>query len=346
MKIKRLLALVCSLSLTMVLAVMSFTSAYAESETKTLEQLYDAAKAEGKVIWQIPTTCETYRPVMTAFEARYPGVKVECVAQRSTDLPVRLITEIKAAKPSIDVGTTSPVYLVPLYDRDLVIQYDWVKLGIDPIKIMLDGRSLALYDVPSGWVRNTKLVSESEAPRSFEDLLDPKWKGLKLCIQPLGTHFTQLFTLWQKNPAKAEELLIRLKNQKLLLAKRSTEVADKVARGEAQLGAIALTILPKLIEEGAPLALCSIGPAINASYGVYTVKKARHPNAALLFVHFAGSEDEVIALTGRGAATPPDASKLAAMLHNAGIEFIRIDKIEDIRDFLEYAEFALKCLGF
>jgi len=139
--------------------------------------LIDAAKKEGEVVWYTTQIIgQLVRPVSAAFEKKY-GIKVRSTRANSTELSVKIINESRAGKPQSDVfdGTST---VVPLKKEGYVLQ--WLP---DPAKAYP-----ALYKDPEGyWVANnlffltpgfnTALVPKGTEPRSYQALLDPKWRG-------------------------------------------------------------------------------------------------------------------------------------------------------------------------
>ena len=139
--------------------------------------LIDAAKKEGEVIWYTTQIiAQLVRPVSVAFEKKY-GIKVRSTRANSTELSVKIINESRAGRPQSDVfdGTST---VVPLKKEGFVLQ--WLP---DPAKAYP-----APYKDPEGyWVANnlffltpgfnTALVPKGTEPRSYQALLDPKWRG-------------------------------------------------------------------------------------------------------------------------------------------------------------------------
>ena len=139
--------------------------------------LIEAAKKEGEVVWYTTQIIsQLVRPVSAAFEKKY-GIKVRSTRANSTELSVKIINESRAGKPQSDVfdGTST---VVPLKKEGYVLQ--WLP---DPAKAYP-----AQYRDPEGyWVANnlffltpgfnTALVLKGTEPRTYQALLDPKWRG-------------------------------------------------------------------------------------------------------------------------------------------------------------------------
>src|SRR5712691_8908637 len=139
--------------------------------------LIAAAKKEGEVVWYTTQIIsQLVRPVSAAFEKKY-GIKVRASRANSTEVSVKIINESRAGKPQSDVfdGTST---VVPLKKEGYVLK--WLP---DPAKAYP-----ASYKDPEGyWVANnlffltpgfnTALLPKGAEPRSYQALLDPKWRG-------------------------------------------------------------------------------------------------------------------------------------------------------------------------
>src|SRR6516162_2260732 len=122
---------------------------------------------------------------------------------------------------------------------------------------------------------NTKLVTPQEAPKSFVDLLDPKWKGRIVKARPdySGVIFTATFLLARELGWSYFE---KLAQQNVIQVLSASEPPKRLARGESAVQ-----------EEGAPIEIVHASegtPLITAQSAVF--QSAPHPNAARLFQSF------------------------------------------------------------
>ena len=198
--------------------------------------MIEAAKKEGEVIWYTTQIiAQLVRPVSAAFEKKY-GIKVRSTRANSTELSVKIINESRAGRPQSDVfdGTST---VVPLKKEGFVLQ--WLP---DPAKSYP-----ALYKDPEGyWVANnlffltpgfnTALVPKGTEPRSYQALLDPKWRGkIAWSTSPtssggpgfIGTVLTEMGT-------ESGMLYLReLSKQRIAnIGSAAREVLDQVIAGE------------------------------------------------------------------------------------------------------------------
>jgi iron(III) transport system substrate-binding protein len=141
----------------------------------------EAAETSGSVNHYIATPLVFQNPVVAVFNKEYPNVKVNLERNDTYVLYQKILTEASAGKVSADVcGLTDFLIIQDLKKKGILAEF------LPPN----DGDFLADFKV-KGWIYpyylsfvapmyNTKLVSEKDLPKSWLDLLDPKWKG-KLC---------------------------------------------------------------------------------------------------------------------------------------------------------------------
>jgi len=332
-----------------ILALASYTASAQGQALNPLQELYKAAKAEGKVLWQTSVPIINLKPLIDGFQKKYPDIKLTAFYLGGTNAPSRIITESQTGNLSMDLAMASLIQLQPLLDRDLIAAYDWTKVSdVNPKNILLNNKFIAQYDAPPTWFYNTKFVSAAEAPKSYEDLLNPRWKG-KIVIPTGDTHFGQLYHVWKQNPEKAIDILKKLRaNQEFIVGSSMVETPNRVASGEAWFGVTLVSTLPAPMQAGAPLALCPMSPTTAPPYGMYVPKKVKNPNAARLLMSWLASKEAapVWVKSDRGPATPCDASSTAKLLCDAGIKYIRVDSEEGARDIYNLGRTGFEILGF
>jgi ABC-type Fe3+ transport system substrate-binding protein len=253
--------------------------------------LIDAAKKEGEVVWyttQIVT--QLVRPVSAAFEKKY-GVKVRATRANSTELAVKIINESRAGKPQSDVfdGTST---VVPLKKEGYALQ--WLP---DPARAY----PAQYKDAEGYWVANnlffltpgfnTALVPRGTEPRSYQALLDPKWRGkMAWSTSPtssggpgfIGTVLTEM------GNDNGMAYLRELSKQRIAnIGSAAREVLDQVIAGEYLLGLQIFnhhTVISA--KKGAPVDWIKMEPVTGTLSVISVHKAAPHPNAAKLLVDF------------------------------------------------------------
>jgi ABC-type Fe3+ transport system substrate-binding protein len=259
-------------------------------------QMIEAAKKEGEVVWYTTLIVDQLvRPLVSEFEKKY-GIKVVYFRANASDLAIKVINEAKAGRVQSDVadGTSTAVSLVKagVIDSWLPeIASTYPKHLVDPGKQWI---STNLYVLTPGF--NTQLVKKGTEPKTFADLLDPKWRGKLTWSSSVsssgapGFVGTVLAAMGEKD---GMAYLRKLAEQKIVNRNVSArEVLDQVIAGES---AIALQIFNHhtviSAQQGAPSDWIPMEPATVNLQTVSVVKNAIHPNAAKLLVDYMVSDE-------------------------------------------------------
>jgi iron(III) transport system substrate-binding protein len=254
----------------------------------------EAAKKEGKVVWYTSLALTSSEKVAKLFEAAYPGVKVEVHRTGSERILQRVMQELQASLKIADVVHTSDAgHYVLLKDKKLLMKY--TPAGIDGFPAAFkdkDGYHSGLRATVNVIAYNSKIVPAAEAPRTWKDLLDPKWKGKLVTAHPgysgvIATHVLALVQLHGWDYFK------QLAQHKPMLVQSAVDPSGIVASGERSVavnggdytfyqvkkkGNPVEIVFPK---EGVPLV---VSPSAITSF-------APHPNAARLFTDFIFSRE-------------------------------------------------------
>ena len=308
-------------------------------------ELYQAAKAEGEVIWQIGTPFELMKPVADGFEARFPGVKVKIVQASAPVMVARLVTESGAGKVSVDVAFGTIAWVKPLLDRDLLVKGGWESInGVDKSAIFMDGRFATVYGFANVIIYNTNLVKAADVPKTWEDLLHPRWKGqIAVPLTTIGA--SVLFKAWGQE--RATKYLEQLREQRLVVDRGADAVSQRVANGEVALGDTIMSIIPAMKASGMPIDATPISPQRESPFGVYYIKGAPHPSAAKLFIAWMETAEGQAAwkATGRGPSVPCNASDAAKLFCDKGVKLEIADTLEKAMAQEEMIEQARDILG-
>jgi len=273
---------------------ITISPAYAASKfPPALEKLIPAAKAEGEVSLFTGSekfTAEEEARVSQAFKDYYGiPVKVRLTALGAHPQSVqRLREEAKVGvKPVVDVFNASIKSLYTLQQAGVLENVQWKEFGVNEGDVIPSVFAACIRENIRGVIYNTNFVKQTDAPRKFEDLLDPKWKG-KLVAPGMPTAFPFIALVIGED--KSFNLVKRLaEEQKMSFTRTITDVPTRVASGEFLVGYGWIAGLDK--RNGAPIenAPMKVGGFREAGA---VVKNALHPNAARLLVHFLSSTRE------------------------------------------------------
>jgi iron(III) transport system substrate-binding protein len=254
----------------------------------------DAAKKEGKVVWYTSLALPSAEKVAKLFETAYPGIKVEVHRTGSQRILQRVMQELQANIKNADVVHTSDAgHFVLLKDKKLLAKH--TPPGVERFPAGFkdkDGYAHGLRATVNAIAYNTKVIPAAEAPRTWKDLLDPKWKGKIVTAHPgysgvIATHVLALVHLHGWDYFK------QLAQNRLMLVQSAVDPSGVVASGERPIAANGgdytfyqsrkkgnpiEIVYPK---EGVPLV---VSPTAITSF-------APHPNAAKLFTDFTFSRE-------------------------------------------------------
>ena len=277
------------------------------------------AKKEGEVVWYTTLLVDqAVRPLVAAFEAKYPGVKVRFARYNSGELALRLINEAQAGKTQADLVDGS---LVPLYKTELIEPYRSPSVeGYAKQFVEEDGRGASFVMYVLGPGINTELVKPADQPKTFDDLLDPKWTGkIAWSANPGldgGPGFVGL-VLRSMGQDKGMDYLRKLSKQKLAnVPAASRVVLDQVIAGQYPLSLVVFNHHAAIsVGKGAPTKFVEMEPLLGLTHVLNLVSKAPHPNAAKLLSDFIFSEEGQTVLREAGyiPTHPKVAPKIAAL---------------------------------
>jgi iron(III) transport system substrate-binding protein len=252
--------------------------------------LVEAARKEGKVNWYTSVDLPVAERVAKAFEAKYPGIAVKVERTGAERVFQRIGQEYAARIHNVDAVNSSDAahfivwkregILAPFVPEDVAKHYP--PEHCDP-----DGMFASWRATLSVIAYNTKLVKPEEAPKSFKDLLDPKWSGKLVKAHP-GYSGTILTATFQIARDLGWEYLDALSKQKVMQVQSATEPPKKLGLGERAVMADGTEYnILQMKEKGEPVEVVYPAegtPVVVGPSGIF--KNAPNPNAARLFHSF------------------------------------------------------------
>lgn len=260
------------------------------------QALIDAAKKEGSLTWYTTQIVNQFaRPAAEAFQKKY-GIRVNYIRADSNEVTLRIMNEGKAGRVQADVfdGTGATA---ALKKDNLVAKF--IPQSADRLPARYkdkDGYWVAtnLYVLTPGY--NTDLVKKGTEPKTYADLLDPKWRGKiawNSSVTPSGAAGFVGIVVTTMGEEKGMAYLRQLSGQKIAgLQVAARQVLDQVIAGEY---AIALNIFNNhaviSASKGAPSAWIPMEPALAVFSCLSLTAGAPKPNAGKLFIDFLMSEE-------------------------------------------------------
>lgn len=296
----------CALAIGVLLVVASPSRAQSladiagRSDPERTQKLVDGARREGTVLLYSSAVVEDSNAIAAAFEKKY-GVKVELWRASSEDILRRAVIEHRGGRDDVDVAETAGTEMEGLQREHLLqpvsapVVADLIAPAAAPDRAWVMSR-LSIFTA----AYNTMLVKPLDVPKSYQELVDPKWKG-KLGVEADdGNWFMALAQAMGEDKALALFRAIVATNG-MSVRKGHTLLANLVAAGEVPLALTAYGYrIDELKRKGAPIEGVVLPPAIALPTGIAVLARAPHPDAAALLMDFFLGPDVQRMLLARG----------------------------------------------
>jgi len=279
-------------------------------------QLVAAAKKEGRVVWYTSVDLPLAEKIAKMFEATYSGISVRVERTGAERVFQRIGQEYASNIHSVDVVNSSDAAHFIVWKRDNLLEpyvpEDVAKYYPEAHKDP-DGMFASFRVWLCIIAYNTNLVKAEDAPKSFADLLDPKWKGKIVKAHPSysGTIMTATYQMqrdlgWSYYEKLAQQNVMQVQSsadppKRLALGERAV-MADGNEYNIFEIRESGGPVAPVYATEGSPLI---VGPT-----GMF--KAAPNPNAARLFCNFSfspGAQQLIIDVGGLRSMHPETREK-------------------------------------
>jgi iron(III) transport system substrate-binding protein len=250
------------------------------------QKILAAAKAEGSVMLYTTLAASNLKTLIDPFEKKY-GIKVTIWRAGTEKVLQRTLTEASAQRYEVDAIHFGSPQLEALH-RENVLQEVKSPVFAELIPGALPAHHEWAPTILQLYVQayNTTKVKKEDVPKSYQDLLNPKWKG-KLSIE--SGAWPWFATLVQN---MGEEKGIKLFRDIVAtngISNRQGEslLTNLVSAGEIPLALTVYHHMPEVAKaKGAPVQSFVLEPAIARANGIAIARHAPHPNAALLFYDY------------------------------------------------------------
>ena len=284
MNARRRLLLAAALSLALPAAAQSLAE-YPGADR--MERLAAAAWKEGAVTLYTTIAEKDLPVIFKPFEQKY-GVKVSIWRAGTDKVLQRAVTEARAGRHDVDVIHFGSPEMEALAREKLLIPVA-SPVHKDLLQGSVPAHRMWAATILSVWVQayNTNAVKKSDLPKTYQDLLDPKWKG-KLGIEAKNDDWfaTVVHQLGGEEKGLAYFRQLVEKNG-VSPRKGHTLLNNLVVSGEVPMALTVYNYMPQQAKDkGAPIDWFVIEPAIARSNAVGVVAKAKNPNAALLLYEY------------------------------------------------------------
>lgn len=271
------------------------------SENERNQTLLEGAKKDGVVNWYTDMQPRNAEAIVKLLGERHPFLKVEVVRLGHERLINRLTTEYRAGKFIPDVITVSSTFVNELRSAGIITRNSapfrkFVRQGLGDNEGWVNAVSTTFYAI----FYNTNLVKPVDLPKSYQDLLQPRWKGTIAIDQEDAEWLAALIeTMGREN---AIDFAKKLAANKPNIRRGHTLLGQLVAGGES-------AIFPdqylhsgiNLKKAGAPVEMYFMDPVLTqSSDAMWVARRASRPHAGLFFIDFLFSRDIQMMLAGFG----------------------------------------------
>jgi iron(III) transport system substrate-binding protein len=281
---KRKFSVSCLVGLAMILTSLATLKAAA------IDELIAGAKKEGVLELYAPSTLtpEGAQRLGEAFNKKHSlNIRLNFTPAGSMTRDVGKAVSIAATgqPQEWDVMLIHDAGHATLWLKKMHKAYDYAKVGVAPEAVQYDGGTVILANQFALPAYNKQLVAAKDAPKSWQDLLDPKWKGGKLGMSTATHHIARLATVWGES--KTTEYVKALAAQQPILGPLGT-IYSRMQLGEVL---VAITLTDSFVHQakvsGAPVVHAEeVSPVISPAYNAGVLKGAVHPNVGHLFSAF------------------------------------------------------------
>jgi iron(III) transport system substrate-binding protein len=256
-----------------------------------LQKLVSGAKREGRVVFYGTVSAAHARKFLDGFKQRYSFLTTGHYRAGGFRLINKITTEARSGRFEPDIIQTSALVGFELIRAKLVAKYFSPQRKYLR-KEFLDKNGLwtAMQHVRVALGYNTNLVKAEEAPKTYEALLDPKWKENVVIDNQDQDVLSALIDAWGEEKALA--YFRGLAKNQVAIRRSRTLQAQLLAAGEFHIAAFLHGYRPAgMKRQGAPVDIKMLEPFITKPSPIFLAKHSPHPHAAILLYDYLLSEE-------------------------------------------------------
>jgi len=270
---------------------MLLPAAVSWAQTSPDPKIIEGAKKEGQLVYYTTMTLDQSKQTADRFEKKYPFLKITLYRTGGGPLLNKIFTESRGGRHDWDVLVGRGEMVLPLMQRKLLASYRSPESAMIDKELVGKQGTWTAYYVNSyvlGW--NTKLVKREDVPKSYEELLNPKWKGGQISVDTEAYGMLEgLKGVWGTERTLA--YFMKLAALDPVLKRGNTERVQLTVAGEYPLIVAYNQTIQRLTSKGAPIDWTPLEPVVTQVNPAMIGAKAPHPNAARLFYDFILSKE-------------------------------------------------------
>ena len=258
---------------------------------KRQQVLAEKAKSEGEVTFYSSLQSSQLEPFAQLFSKRFPFVKVNTARMSGGAQINKIQTEYRARRYLVDVINGGAEQAAAIKGFGAADAYDSPQRQFFPPELKdKESYFTSLYITPMVLGYNTKLVKPNEAPKKYEDLLNPRWKNGMFLDDEAFEWYAVLLRHFGRE--KGLQYMKKLAQQDISMQRGRTGQTQLLVAGERPIGIYLSghTVLD-LKDKGAPLGWVALDPYLSQANMLMLARHAPHPYAAALFIDWSLSEE-------------------------------------------------------
>jgi ABC-type Fe3+ transport system substrate-binding protein len=268
------------------------------------KKLIEGAKKESEMLWYTNSGIDNATRYIQAFKKHYPFINAQVWRAKTRQVTQRAIAEANAGRYLVDVIKPSTDLLPPMIEKNLLAKYE------TPIRAIYPADAKSAYYTSMNYAFrvfafNPRKVTRKDAPKTWEELLQPKWKGQILFDESSLEEVMAWLGAWGKD--KTVNFASKLSEQQLLIRVGRDTTTQMMMAGEAPLAVTTYAYSNEALRaQNAPVDWIAEDLIPVLLYPLTMARNAPHPYAAALFYDFLLSEEgqRLIATEGRVVAHP------------------------------------------
>lgn len=264
------------------------------------KQLMEKAKAEGEVSFYSSLQAQQIEPFIRVFQKRYPFIKVNPYRVSGNRQVIKIQTEMNGGNHLFDVTNGSAEQASAIKKIGAIDPYFSPQREFyNPPNRDKDGYFASLYVIPIVLGYNTNMVKRQDVPKSYDDLLQPKWKS-NMFLDDEAYEWSAVLQKYLGRD-KALQYMRALAKQDLRFMRGRTAQSQLLAAGERPIAIVLSghTVLD-MKARGAPVDQVILDPYYAQANKLMLARHAPHPHAAALFYDWSLSEEGQSIITSFG----------------------------------------------
>jgi iron(III) transport system substrate-binding protein len=292
------------LAATGLLCAVLHTALAGAAEVDDRKKIIELAQKERNLVFYTSMDAGDARSLTEAFQKKYPFIKTDLFRGGREAVFSRFSLERKAGRYVTDVVSVGEFHVLEMKKQGLISRYASPEAQAFPQAFRdPQGYWTCVYLTVSVLAYNATRVKPDELPRSYEDLLQPKWQR-RMALDANEERWVPGL-MQSMGREKAINFLRALAQQEIYIRRGRSLLTQLLLAGEFDVQIVAYWHeVNRLMKQKAPIGWVGIEPAITGAPQLSLVDKSPHPNAARLFIDFVLSAEGqgILARLGRVAA--------------------------------------------